>query len=179
MNIVDKPLTGWNILDKKKDQILQWGMYVPYNESSNPEEVVILHSYVFWSSRLQSVITIPRWFVTDLASIPKPARILVTKSGKTKLPALVHDMLYFMHSNFPDEVTYSRVDADRTLKDFCTFRGMGDFTSSLVYLGVRVGGSKAFRTKDNAFLPENLKDVYMDRFSFLELERSNGIYNLV
>lgn len=169
----------WDIQNPHTDQILQWGIYVPYNESSNEEEYVILHDYVFWSARLQSVVIVPRWFITDLASIPKPARIIVTKSGKSKLPALVHDVLYFMHSNFPESVTYSRKTADKVLRDFCEYRGMGKFVSSLVYAGVRVGGSEAFRSKDEAFLPDTLKDAYIKRFSYLGLKRSNGYFDVI
>lgn len=169
----------WTIDDPSKDQILQWGQYVPYNESDNPEEYVVLHEYVFWSARLESIITVPRWFVTDLASIPKVARIVVTKSGKTKLPALAHDVLYFMHAHYPDQVTYTRKDADLVLEDFCKFRGMSNFISSLVYCGVRIGGSKPFNSAKDAFLPLELRQVYINRFPIMDLNPDNGKFDIV
>lgn len=167
------------VKDPTKDCILQWGIYVPFPESNNPEMHVVLRDYVFWSARLQKVIVVPRWFTTDLASIPKPARVIVSKSGKSKIPALVHDMLYFMHSNFSEYVTFSRITADKVLKDFCVQQGMGKFTSSIVYCGVRIGGGKAFISKDEPFMPEELKKIYLDRYSYLNLDPLNGSFELV
>lgn len=165
--------------DPSKDCILQWGLYVPYSESDNPEMHVILHDYIFWSSRLQNVVVVPRWFTTDLASIPRVARVIVSKSGKSKIPALVHDMLYYLHSNFPKQVTYSRKIADKVLKDFCLYRNMDSKISSLVYLAVRIGGKEAFDSEDSPFLPEHLKEVYIKRYSYINLEPSNGLFNIV
>lgn len=169
----------FKVQDPTKDVILQWGVYVPYPESNNPEMHVILHDYIFWSARLQNVVVVPRWFTTDLASIPKPARVLVSKSGKSKIPALVHDMLYFMHSNFAEYVTFSRKTADKVLKDFCLERKMNKVIASLVYSGVRIGGSCAFNSIDSPFMPEELKPLYMERYSYLNIDPSNGSFELV
>ena len=48
---------------------------------------------VYYSEKYDETIIVPEGFETDLASIPRPARLLIPKNDSHRAPAIVHDWL--------------------------------------------------------------------------------------
>ena len=67
----------------------------------------LTHAFGFWTPDT-ALITVPKWFVTDLASIPQLFWNILPPFGKYSQAAVVHDYLYRTH------ITTRRV-ADWTL----------------------------------------------------------------
>jgi len=172
----------WNgveyTIDKPNDdQILKYGIVVPYVQSSNAEEKVVIDEYIFWSARLQSPIVIPVWFLTDLASIPKVFRTIVSKAGKTEIPSLPHDFGYAINGcQQPSTPTVSRKEWDGVLLDFCKQQEMGWVKRTLVYTAVRAGGYFAFKSEGDMFIPKVHRKFYIQRWPKLSLSEDVGDY---
>lgn len=95
------------------------------------------------------VITVPKGFVTDLASIPQPFWALLPPDGPWVKAAVIHDYLYYTQGSgvwkcHPRSITaakdYTRPQADWILRDAMQDRGVGGFKRNVIYLAVRVGG---------------------------------------
>lgn len=86
-------------------------------------------------------IIVPRGFVTDFASIPRPLQVAIPPRGKYNRPAIVHDWLY---RNAPiDPATGKRctqAQADYILREAC--ENVDDrFTQRwAIFLGLKLGG---------------------------------------
>ena len=95
------------------------------------------------------LITIPRGFVTDGASIPRLVWTFVGGpfSGKYVKPAVAHDYLYAVH-------LYSRYKADLIFLEAMKSCGVSLIKRELMFLAVRVGGRKSYHIQDND--PENV-----------------------
>ncbi|GAB2484426.1 hypothetical protein GCM10027082_39250 [Comamonas humi] len=95
------------------------------------------------SSDLRSV-TVPKGFVTDLTSIPRPFWSLMPRDGAYADAAIVHDYLYWMQKG-------SRLTADETLKEAMKDLEVHPFNVEIIYHGVRsIFGEMAW--KNNAKL---------------------------
>ncbi len=132
--------------DPKKSQILKRGIIDPYDLSKASNEWVVLDHYILWSHRLQSPIIIPRWFITDLASIPKFARNFISVNERHRLASLPHDFLYVLAGI--EKISYGRKDADKVLKDFCVVMKVPGWKRGLIYSAVRAGGWQYFGDKN-------------------------------
>lgn len=83
---------------------------------------------------------IPVGFVTDFASVPRSLWNILPPIGKHNRAALLHDYLY-------TENIGSRKKADELFLAVMIEDGVSVFTAWIMYLGVRIGGSKAWRNK--------------------------------
>lgn len=163
--------------DETKDQILDRGIIDPYDLSPKRNEWVVIEPYVFWSSRLQQAITAPRWFITDLASVPRMLRWFISVNERHRLAAVAHDVGYRLLSY---EMTgVSRKDWDLVLYDFCLLCGVRPWKAKLMYLGVRAGGSFALKNKTDLFAPLDHRKTYKTWYPHLELPLEPGYLNRV
>jgi len=91
---------------------------------------------------LMGVITIPKGYRTDLASVPRIPGIYWRVGGKAVLPSIVHDWLY--ECGDPD---LTRKSADKVFLE--AMRNEDDprwpTTRWAMYMGVRMGGWNAWR----------------------------------
>lgn len=94
-------------------------------------------------------ITVPAGFVTDLASIPRWAWVLLPPDGPWVKGAIIHDFLYAtggtgVWKRHPPGITraqpYSRAEADRILRQAIHNRGVGVIKRNIIWAAVRVGG---------------------------------------
>lgn len=85
------------------------------------------------------LIVIPEGFETDFASVPRIPLFYTLVGGRGKKAAVVHDYLYA--SNF-----FNRKLCDDIFYDALRETGMGWFSANIMYTGVRLGGSSAYRT---------------------------------
>ena len=53
--------------------------------------------YHVGSEESQDIITVPKGFETDLASVPFPATFFIPKDGSYNQAAVLHDWLYYSH----------------------------------------------------------------------------------
>lgn len=94
-------------------------------------------------------ITVPAGFVTDLASIPRWAWVLLPPDGPWVKAAIIHDFLYATGGNgvwkrhAPGTTRakpYSRAEADRILRQAMHNRGVDVVRRNIIWAAVRVGG---------------------------------------
>lgn len=90
----------------------------------------------------QRVIQVPREFHTDLASIPRALRRLVTKDGPNRYAAVVHDYLYSLAGMGPKGVP--RKQADMIFEEAMIDVGVPRWKRFLLHKGVRAGGWMAY-----------------------------------
>jgi hypothetical protein len=94
-------------------------------------------------------ITVPKGFVTDLASIPRWAWDILPPDGPWAKAAVVHDFLYYtkgtgVWDRHPTTLTratpYTRAEADWILRDAMRDRCVGALSRNIIYEAVRAGG---------------------------------------
>jgi hypothetical protein len=116
-----------------------WGMHDPLE---------------YWPGDRANVITVPKGFVTDLASVPRWAWFLIPPDGPWVKAAIIHDYLYStggtgIWKKHPASITraepYSRLETDRIMREAMENRGVGWFKRNLIYLAVRIGGAGGWR----------------------------------
>jgi hypothetical protein len=83
------------------------------------------------------VMTVPRGFVTDLASTPQALWSMLPKTGQYMTAAVLHDYLYW-------DQRCSRSQADRIFEIEMLSFGVKAVTASLVFAGVRDFGSTSW-----------------------------------
>lgn len=102
----------------------------------------------------QHTITVPAGFVTDLASVPRWAWIIVPPDGPWVKAAIIHDYLYAtggtgkwkrQAASITRPEPYSRLEADRILREGMENRGVGAFARGLIYAAVRIGGGPGWQ----------------------------------
>ena len=94
------------------------------------------------------IITVPRGFVTDLASIPRPVWSFFPPDGPWVKGAVVHDFLYFTQGTgvwyqrrgVVRAKPYSRAEADHILREAMADRGIGAWAQFVIWSAVRLGG---------------------------------------
>lgn len=110
-------------------------------------------------------VLIPAGFITDFASIPRALWAVLPPVGNYGKAAVVHDWLYQMRIItvlWPDPATAvgsrlcNRGEADHTLLEAMQVLGVGWFTRSTIYAGVRSGGWHSwnkYRSKEHTCTP--------------------------
>jgi hypothetical protein len=103
-------------------------------------------------------ITVPAGFVTDLASIPRWAWILLPPDGPWVKGAIIHDFLYATRGSgiwkrHPAAITraspYTRAEADAILREALENRGVDWLRRNVIWAAVRLGGSGGWGLDDS------------------------------
>ena len=106
----------------------------------------------------EHTITVPKGFVTDLASIPRWAWTLVPPDGPWVKGAVIHDFLYATRgtgawkrhpSGNTREAPYTRAEADWILRDALENRGVDVLRRNIIWLAVRLGGARGWGHDDS------------------------------
>lgn len=95
---------------------------------------------IYRSSMLGYDITVPGGFKTDLASIPRGFRWLISVNGKHRKAAIIHDYLYFEKGAIKDRNALSRKECDQVFEEAMKVCGVGWLTRKTMYSAVRAGG---------------------------------------
>lgn len=107
----------------------------------------LLHSFTYRWKGLN--LSVPRGFVTDFASIPRFARIIIPKLGRYSKAAVIHDWLYrrpVIETGFG--LTYlSRKTSDQVFRDGMAELGVTPWKRFLMYWAVRMFGFLAWKVK--------------------------------
>lgn len=84
------------------------------------------------------LIVVPRWYVTDFASVPWYGQGFVDPQGPTARAAIVHDWLYTIGE--PGK----REEADAIFLRAMLKYGVPPFQANIAYKAVRIGGDKGY-----------------------------------
>lgn len=143
-------MDDWMKASRAPDGVLRLSRFV--------EPIYFLTDPIGWKpepgEKLPSV-TVPKGFVTDLASIPTVFYSLLRPDGEYAYAAIVHDYLYWTQ-------THPRAIADSILK-----RGMEDFQVAgwkvlAIYEAVRAGGGSSWN--ENARLKKHGERRVLKKF---------------
>lgn len=91
-----------------------------------------------WIGVKDQTITVPRGFVTDFASVPRPVWWLFPRWAKYGSAAVVHDWLYWSQP-------FSRKIADLAIKEGMEDMGVSPSSVWMIYRTLRISGGKAWR----------------------------------
>lgn len=105
--------------------------------ATNPGEWQLLSPLVY-TSKAGKVWIVPKGFITDLASIPRSARILIDRNGPSRPAATLHDYLYATGA-------VGRVEADALFLEALEAASVGWVTRHLMHSAVRVAGWVFYR----------------------------------
>lgn len=119
--------------------------YPLYLEYGDGKVWSLTTAFTFASVVLERVIEIPAGFKTDFASIPQVLWNIYPPTGPYGKAAVVHDFLY---RTAPSSIRYAwtRKQADDVLEEAMEELQVARFTRWVIYRGVRIGGSRAFRS---------------------------------
>lgn len=155
--------------DASKSQLLKRGLIDPYDRSDRPGEWVVLEEYVFWSHRIQQPIVVPRWFITDLASVPKIFRSFISVNERHRLASLPHDVIYCLEAH--DMNKHSRRTVDSIFLDFCKVMGVPKLKRWTMFTAIRLGGWTLFGKKSKEmYIPLSHRIWYNEQLAHMELD---------
>jgi hypothetical protein len=98
----------------------------------------LLEPLVYRSDLVDTVLTVPKGFVTDFASVPRIPIAYWLFGSKANKAATVHDYLY-------REGRYSRKTSDRVMLEAMQATGYNWLTRRVMYRCVRMGGMWAYK----------------------------------
>lgn len=98
---------------------------------------------IYESDVAGAVIVVPGEFVTDLASVPRLPFVYLLAGGIAHAAAVVHDWLYTSHAIGGRLI--ERALADAVFCEAARLCGASWFQAWLMYQGVRIGGSAAWK----------------------------------
>lgn len=102
------------------------------------DDAWVLTRPLVWRDATRRRITVPKGFLTDLASIPRCLRNLpgLDVNGKSRRPAALHDYLY----SAGRALIADRQTADQLLRESMRAEGVNFIGAWVFYAGVRIGG---------------------------------------
>jgi hypothetical protein len=92
--------------------------------------------YISMLDGKEKLYEVPAEFHTNLASIPRMFRVMITGHGKDRWAAALHDYLY--------SIRHPRKEADKIFREALRATGNGRIKSSTMYHAVRAGGWAAY-----------------------------------
>lgn len=99
-------------------------------------------------------ITVPKYFFTDLASVPWPASMLIPRSGQFNQGAVLHDFLYNILGEIAEPYNLkkrTRAECDSIFLEAMQVLGVNWFKRSIMYRAVRLGGGIPWNLKKRKF----------------------------
>lgn len=103
----------------------------------------LVEPFGFESWFLGVLIRVPAGFLTDLASVPRAAQLLIQKDEGNIEAAVVHDYLYSRECSLP----VSRRDADQVFLEAMTAAGVGKVKRGLMFHAVRWFGGRTWKKR--------------------------------
>jgi len=85
-------------------------------------------------------LVVPKGFITDWASIPRPFWSIINPAGRIKSASLVHDYAYSVKGVFPNYPRHTRRQCDGIFMDIMIVVGMSWFKRTMAYQAVRIFG---------------------------------------
>ena len=115
----------------------------------SPDEWELADDFKYASKLLDRVIVVPKGFRFDFASVPRLPLMYAVFGNTAHKAATVHDWLYTSKQHpdsTPDNLIYvNRKTADAIFEEACKCE-LPSWKATLMWLGVRMGGSGHWRT---------------------------------
>ena len=110
-----------------------------FNQTKDGRKLFTLDAeFPYCDAETGKLIVVPRWYVTDFASVPWYGQGFVDPQGPTARAAIVHDWLYTIGE--PGK----REEADAIFLRAMLRYGVPPFQAKIAYQAVRVGGDKGY-----------------------------------
>jgi len=110
-----------------------------FNQTKDGRKLFTLDAeFPYCDAATGKLIVVPRWYVTDFASVPWYGQGFVDPQGPTARAAIVHDWLYTIGE--PGK----REEADAIFLRAMLKYGVPPFQANLAYKAVRLGGDKGY-----------------------------------
>ena len=123
------------------------------------EAAVLMEDVTYRVAETQEVVTVPKGFVTDYASIPPLFEWWLRNGGaRYQHPAIIHDWLYWTGRE--------QTEADLIFYHAMRDNGVGWWKSGTLLNGLRVGGASGWRENQRnraRGLPRVIPERYLDR----------------
>lgn len=109
----------------------------------------------FWIAIGLHVVRIPDGFIWNDASSPRALHWVIGPADCGEVGPLVHDALYQHGGELPEAwfrgfwgaTKYSRLESDGIFREIMLEEGIEERTARWAWLGVRLGGWKAFKSR--------------------------------
>ena len=119
--------------------------------ATSPDQWVLLQALRYQPVEGRPIV-VPAGFVTDLASIPRPARALISPNGASRRAAVLHDWLYCLRAG-------TRSEADALFLEALEAEGVGWITRRTMWLAVRAGGWVYWNRRVDGLNGDDFTDV--------------------
>lgn len=110
---------------------------MPLKNRDDRQLYQLLAPFSYQSGVAARVITVPKDFVTDFASVPRIPLVYDALGDLAQQPAVIHDFLYST-APVPREI------ADLVLLEAMELTGVPWIKRKLIYAGVRMGGASHY-----------------------------------
>ena len=118
-------------------------IYTRYMAEEKKEQLFELQREIIVELSTSRHLEIPKYFVTDFASVPKFFWSIIGPIGKFNLASVIHDYFYTYH-------TTTRALADKEFYLWMKFTNPKAYIrNTLMYWGVRLFGAKRWRYYGN------------------------------
>ena len=139
-------------LYSQAEQILKFRDFVKVSPFADGDHWFLTEALAYDVFDTGMVVIVPRGFVTDFASVPRPFWSLLPRWGKYGPPAVVHDFLYW-------DQGCSREQADRIMMLAMKESGVGWFRTGLIHAALRVGGAFAWSSNRSAKEDGTIREI--------------------
>ena len=125
-----------------------------FNRTKEGRKLFALNAeFPYCDAQTGRVIVVPKWFVTDFASVPWYGHEVIDPEGPTARAAIVHDWLYAIGE--PGK----RQEADETFYRAMLAFGVDQFHAKIAFDAVRTGGQAGYGLKgDYLFIDPTRQD---------------------
>lgn len=106
------------------------------------EHFRVINPFRYYSAFLRRTVKVSAGFVTDLASVPRPFRWFLPKSGPYNKAAVVHDAAYnnALTDNSGYQLLLSKDAADSLFREAMLVCGVGEKKANIMYTAVHLFG---------------------------------------
>lgn len=126
-----------------------------FNKTKQGRKLFTLNEeFPYCDAATGKVIVVPKWYVTDFASVPWYGQGVIDPQGPTARAAIIHDYLYAIGEKD------KREEADGIFYRAMIAFGVNDFNARIAYNAVRTGGEHGYGLKDDwAFIDPTRPDT--------------------
>ena len=126
-----------------------------FNKMKNGRKLFTLNEeFPYCDTATGRIIVVPKWYVTDFASVPWYGQGVIDPQGPTARAAIIHDWLYAIGQKD------KREEADDTFYRAMIAFGVDEWHARTAYTAVRTGGEKGYGLKgDWTFIDPTRPDV--------------------
>lgn len=122
---------------------------LPKDIINEADWILLINFRVKWTDATgkRRMLTVPAGFKTDLSSIPKFARSIISVVGRQNHASIIHDWVYYSRVDY-ERVGWTRADIDLFFLLMMEECGVGWWRRTAMYRAVRVGGGKDWLDDD-------------------------------